>query len=75
MIWKRKAKPVEVPPDFGTPVADSLEGLGESLIYAAGVIRRHEPLSLDILRKHGLKTSRANAAAIDAMGELMRDLG
>lgn len=66
---------VEVPPDFGTPVADSLEGLGEELISAAQMIRRHEPLPLEIMRRHGLKTARANMAAIDAMGALMRDLG
>ena len=66
---------VEVPPDFGTPVADSLEGLGEELISAAQVIRRHEPLPLEILKRHGMKTARANMAAIDAMGALMDDLG
>ena len=31
--------------------------------------------SQEIMRRHGLKTSRANMAAIDAMGAQMRDLG
>ena len=66
---------VEVPPDFGTPVSDSFEGLGEELISSARSIRRYEPLPLKILKKHGMRTSRANAAAVEALGDLLKDFG
>ena len=78
MIWKRKAIPKTytgpTPADFGTPVSDSLEGLGESLIAGARMIRKYEPLSLEILKRHGIATARANMAAVDAMSALLRDL-
>jgi hypothetical protein len=71
----RAARADDVPPSFGTPVADSLQQLGEEMLDSAARIRKYEPLPLDIMRDYGLPLVAAGRAEMDAFGALCRALG
>lgn len=71
-----RRKQIELPATayVGTPVADSLEGLAETIYSCSQTIRQFEPLSLEVLRDHGRAVMVANSDAVSAMGALMRRL-
>jgi len=76
LLGRRKAaRADDVPPDFGTPVADSLQQLGEEMLDSARWIRKFEPLPLDIMRDYGQPLVAAGLAEMDAFGALCRSLG
>lgn len=56
-------------------VADGMLDMAETIERCAELIRPHEPLPIDVLRKHGMRFTTAQIEYHQAMGALMRDLG
>ena len=67
MFFKRPTEP--------TTVADGMIRLAEQVKHCAKLIRPHEPLPIEILRRHGGRFTSAQLEYHQAMGALMRDLG
>ena len=73
-LFRRKQAELPTTEYVGTPVADSLEFLAETMYDCSQSIRKCEPLSLEILRDHGRAVMVANSDAVSVMGALMRRL-
>ena len=73
-LFRRKKPELPAAEYVGTPVADSLEFLAETMFDCSQSIRRCEPLSLDVLRDHGRAVMVANSDAVSVMGARMRRL-
>jgi hypothetical protein len=58
-----------------TTVAEGMIELANQVKRCAKMIRPYEPLSIEILRKHGGRFTSAQLEYHQAMGALMRDLG
>jgi hypothetical protein len=65
MFWNREP----------TTVAEGMIDLAKQVKRCAKAIAPHEPLSIEILRKHGMRLQTAQLEYFQAMGALMRDLG
>jgi hypothetical protein len=63
------------PADFGTPVSDSLESTGETMIEIARWLRKYEPLSLEALRDYGAPLMAASGVLADRLADMMRANG
>lgn len=70
-LKRSRAAPDDRPPE-GMSIADSLEGIGETMIFVAGKIREREPLPLHVMRDHCGPIMRATIAMGDLLTGLLR---